>query len=167
MNKPNLRTRPAAVSDGATSRPGRRGRVTTASAAEAMPAWFSLRQSGSAEAETVEDFPSPRSTSEDQRLETHVTNINASARLQVIEDDSGESVAATNRPASSTRAEAMPRWLSVRQIAEDLDVSVHTVYKWSARGEPWFPHSVRLNNRDLRVRRDWYEAWLATMEQRR
>lgn len=30
-----------------------------------------------------------------------------------------------------------------------------------ARGEPWFPHSIRLKNRVIRVRRDWYEAWLA------
>ncbi len=58
-----------------------------------------------------------------------------------------------------------PRWLSIRQIAADLDVSTSTAYKWSARGAPWFPRSIRLRNGDIRVRRDWYEQWLAEMEQ--
>ena len=57
------------------------------------------------------------------------------------------------------------RWLSVGDIAVDLGVSKSTVYKWSARGRPWFPRSIRLRNGDLRVRRDWYEAWLTEMEQ--
>ena len=41
------------------------------------------------------------------------------------------------------------RWLSIRQIADDLGVSSSTAYKWSARGVP----------------RDWYEQWLAPLEQ--
>ena len=57
------------------------------------------------------------------------------------------------------------RWLSIRQIAADLDVSSSTAYKWSARGAPWFPRSIRLRNGDIRVRRDWYEAWLLELEQ--
>ncbi len=57
------------------------------------------------------------------------------------------------------------RWLSIRQIAEDLGVSTSTAYKWSARGTPWFPRSIRLRNGDIRVRRDWYEAWLSELEQ--
>lgn len=56
------------------------------------------------------------------------------------------------------------RWLSIRQIADDLGVSSSTAYKWSARGGPWFPRSIRLRNGDIRVRRDWYEAWLASLE---
>lgn len=52
------------------------------------------------------------------------------------------------------------RWLSVRDIADDLSVSISTLYKWSSRGEPDFPKAIRLRNGDLRVRRDWYEAWL-------
>ena len=59
----------------------------------------------------------------------------------------------------------LPRWLSIRQIADDLGVSPHTAYKWSARGEPWFPRTIRLRNGDIRVRRDWYEAWLSKLEQ--
>jgi len=57
------------------------------------------------------------------------------------------------------------RWLSIRQIADDLGVSTSTAYKWSARGAPWFPRSIRLHNGDIRVRRDWYETWLAELEQ--
>ena len=52
------------------------------------------------------------------------------------------------------------RWMTIRQIAADLAVSPGTVYKWSARGEPWFPRAIRLQNGDVRVRRDWYESWL-------
>ena len=57
------------------------------------------------------------------------------------------------------------RWLSIREIAADLGVSTSTAYKWSARGAPWFPRSIRLHNGDIRVRRDWYEAWLGQLEQ--
>ena len=57
------------------------------------------------------------------------------------------------------------RWLSIRQIAGDLGVSSSTAYKWSARGAPWFPRTIRLHNGDIRVRRDWYEQWLAALEQ--
>ena len=57
------------------------------------------------------------------------------------------------------------RWLSIREIATDLGVSSSTVYKWSARGAPWFPRSIRLRNGDVRVRRDWYESWLGELEQ--
>ncbi len=56
------------------------------------------------------------------------------------------------------------RWLSIRDIATDLAISVHTAYKWSARGEPWFLKAIRLRNGDLRVRRDWYEQWLRRLE---
>jgi len=57
------------------------------------------------------------------------------------------------------------RWLSIREIAADLAVSSSTAYKWSARGAPWFLRSIRLCNGDIRVRRDWYEAWLGELEQ--
>ncbi len=61
---------------------------------------------------------------------------------------------------SDDRMVRLARWLSVRDIAEDLGVSMSTLYKWSSRGEPDFPRAIRLGNGDLRVRRDWYEAWL-------
>ena len=56
------------------------------------------------------------------------------------------------------------RWLSIRQIASDLGVSSSTAYKWSARGAP-LSRTIRLHNGDIRVRRDWYEQWLAALEQ--
>lgn len=56
------------------------------------------------------------------------------------------------------------RWWSVREIADDLAISLNTVYKWSSKGEPWFPHSIRLANGAKRVRGDWYEEWLAGLE---
>jgi predicted DNA-binding transcriptional regulator AlpA len=68
---------------------------------------------------------------------------------------------ALNRHGSTTLA----RWLSIREIAADLGVSSSTAYKWSARGAPWFPRSIRLRNGDIRVRRDWYETWLGELEQ--
>jgi predicted DNA-binding transcriptional regulator AlpA len=60
--------------------------------------------------------------------------------------------------------EDLLRWVSIRQIAADLGISVSTAYKWSARGRPWFPRSIRLHNGEPRVRRDWYEDWLAGLE---
>ena len=68
---------------------------------------------------------------------------------------------ATNRNGITREA----RWLSIRQIAADLGVSSSTVYKWSARGVPWFPRTIRLHNGDIRVRRDWYDKWLDALEQ--
>jgi predicted DNA-binding transcriptional regulator AlpA len=59
---------------------------------------------------------------------------------------------------------ASGRWVTIREIAADLSVSPSTVYKWSARGGPWFPRAIRLRNGDIRVRRDWYETWLADHE---
>jgi len=56
------------------------------------------------------------------------------------------------------------RWWSIRDIADDLGVSVDTAYKWSSRGQPDFPRAIRLRNGEVRVRDDWYEAWLATLE---
>ena len=56
------------------------------------------------------------------------------------------------------------RWWSVRDIAADLGVSINTVYKWSARGTPDFPRTIRLRNGELRVRDDWYQAWLCDLE---
>jgi predicted DNA-binding transcriptional regulator AlpA len=68
---------------------------------------------------------------------------------------------------AATRHGIVPdaRWLSIRQIASDLGVSSSTAYKWSARGAPWFPRTIRLHNGDIRVRRDWYETWLGQLEQ--
>lgn len=65
---------------------------------------------------------------------------------------------------AAAAAPTTPRWLSVKDISEDLSISIHTAYKWSARGEPWFPRMIRLRNGEIRIRRDWYELWLERME---
>lgn len=65
---------------------------------------------------------------------------------------------------ATNTAAAAKRWLTVNDIADDLRVSTSTVYKWSSRGQPFFPRSIRLRNGDLRVRQDWYEQWLTDLE---
>jgi predicted DNA-binding transcriptional regulator AlpA len=62
------------------------------------------------------------------------------------------------------RSYSPSRWLTIREIAADLDISLSTAYKWSARGEPWFPRTIRLHNGDLRIRGDWYDTWLCNLE---
>lgn len=57
------------------------------------------------------------------------------------------------------------RWWSIQDIAADLGVSIATTYKWSSRGQPDFPRSVRLQNGAIRVRNDCYEEWLSRMEE--
>ncbi len=77
-----------------------------------------------------------------------------------------QQTSSTSRPRSHFRPDSGERrWLSVLEIASDLGVSGSTVYKWSARGRPWFPRSIRLRNGDIRIRRDWYETWLSELEQ--
>lgn len=57
------------------------------------------------------------------------------------------------------------RWWSIQDIAADLGVSINTAYKWSSRGQPDFPRTVRLRNGAVRVRDDWYEEWLSRLEE--
>jgi predicted DNA-binding transcriptional regulator AlpA len=70
-----------------------------------------------------------------------------------------------SRPSSEDMLSSPGRWLNIRQIAEDLGVSTSTAYKWSARGAPFFPRCIRLRNGDIRVRKDWYESWLDSLEE--
>lgn len=69
-------------------------------------------------------------------------------------------------PALVSKAGPRPgRWLTLRQIADDLGVTLSTVYRWEARGEPWFPRTARIG-RQVRVRIDWYEEWLEALPRR-
>ncbi len=77
--------------------------------------------------------------------------------------DRGAPVTLSTAAESNTEVDDR-RWWSVKDIADDLSVSLNTVYKWSSRGQPWFPRSIRLANGEKRVRRDWYEEWLAGLE---
>lgn len=74
-----------------------------------------------------------------------------------------DSPSAPARERSSTRRPG-GRWWSIQDIAADLGVSINTAYKWSSRGQPDFPRTVRLRNGAVRVRDDWYEEWLNRLE---
>ena len=52
------------------------------------------------------------------------------------------------------------RLLSMEELSEQLDTSMHTLYKWSRRGQPYFPRRVRLPNNEIRVRSRDLDAWL-------
>ena len=52
-------------------------------------------------------------------------------------------------------------WLSVGDICERLGVSPRTFEKWHYKGVG--PRMVKLPNRTLRCREDWYEDWLASL----
>lgn len=63
---------------------------------------------------------------------------------------------------TSMRSGGRVRWLTVTDIADELGVSVSTVYKWSRRGTPDFPKCSRLPNGSIRVSEadlsDWMEG---------
>ena len=54
------------------------------------------------------------------------------------------------------------RWLTVRQFADELGVSISTAYKWSAAGtnSGRFPRHTKLPNGSIRIRRDWLDDWM-------
>lgn len=52
------------------------------------------------------------------------------------------------------------RLLPMSQLAELLDTSVDTLYKWSRKGQPHFPRCTRLPNGQIRVRVRDLNAWL-------
>ena len=53
-------------------------------------------------------------------------------------------------------------FLSPSAIAGLLEVSIHTVYKWSARGWPHFPRHLRLPNGEIRVSGADFDEWVAS-----
>ena len=55
----------------------------------------------------------------------------------------------------------LPRdWLTLDDLAAELALSKHTLYKWSRKGPPFFPVCVRLPNQQIRVARRALEDWL-------
>lgn len=54
------------------------------------------------------------------------------------------------------------RWLTVRDFADELGVSISTAYKWSAAGAASgrFPRHTKLPNGSIRIRRDWLDDWM-------
>lgn len=49
-------------------------------------------------------------------------------------------------------------WLTLRQLADELNVSYETVRKWRARGT--LPRCTKLPNRQIRVHREDLDLWL-------
>ena len=54
-------------------------------------------------------------------------------------------------------------WLTVSDILADLDIPRRTWQRWRELGRT--PEAIRLPNKELRIRRSVYEAWLADLEE--
>ena len=56
-------------------------------------------------------------------------------------------------------------WLSLEEFCDELGVSPHTAYKWSAAGPASgrFPRFCRLPNGRIRIRREWFDAWIESL----
>jgi predicted DNA-binding transcriptional regulator AlpA len=52
-------------------------------------------------------------------------------------------------------------WLNLDDLAAVLQVSKHTLYKWSRRGLPDFPKHRRLPNRQIRLSECDFESWMS------
>lgn len=55
-------------------------------------------------------------------------------------------------------------WLSIEDFCHELGVATSTAYKWSSSGPDSgrFPRFTRLPNGSIRIRREWFEDWVAT-----
>ncbi len=54
-------------------------------------------------------------------------------------------------------------WLTVAEILDDLGIPRRTWQRWRELGLA--PEAIKLPNRELRIRRSVYEAWLASLEE--
>lgn len=54
-------------------------------------------------------------------------------------------------------------WLTVAEILEDLGIPRRTWQRWRELGLA--PEAIKLPNRELRIRRSVYDAWLASLEE--
>jgi excisionase family DNA binding protein len=61
--------------------------------------------------------------------------------------------------ALSTKAEDSTIWLTTRQLAKRVGVSVDTVHSWTSRGHG--PPCYRFTQRCIRYRLEDVEAWIA------
>ncbi len=55
------------------------------------------------------------------------------------------------------------QWLTVAEILDDLGIPRRTWQRWRELGLA--PEAIKLPNRELRIRRTVYEAWLADLEE--
>jgi predicted DNA-binding transcriptional regulator AlpA len=56
------------------------------------------------------------------------------------------------------------RHLSIADLCEELGIARSTFYDWRAKHKA--PPCIRLPNGDLRIRREDYENWLDSLEER-
>jgi predicted DNA-binding transcriptional regulator AlpA len=54
-------------------------------------------------------------------------------------------------------------WLTVPEILKDLGIPRRTWQRWRELGLA--PEAIKLPNRELRIRRSVYDAWLASLEE--
>jgi hypothetical protein len=54
-------------------------------------------------------------------------------------------------------------WLTVSEILTDLGIPCRTWQRWRELGRT--PEAIKLPNKELRIRRSVYEAWLAGLEE--
>ena len=54
-------------------------------------------------------------------------------------------------------------WLTVADILADLGIPRRTWQRWRELGRA--PEAIKLPNKELRIRRSVYEAWLADLEE--
>jgi len=54
-------------------------------------------------------------------------------------------------------------WLTVSEILKDLGIPRRTWQRWRELGLA--PEAIKLPNRELRIRRSVYDAWLASLEE--
>ena len=61
-----------------------------------------------------------------------------------------------------TKTETTARWLTIKQFSIEMAVSMSTAYKWAACGHASgkFPRFCKLPNGSIRIRRDWFDAWV-------
>lgn len=64
---------------------------------------------------------------------------------------------------TATRRRAA-RHLSIADLCEELGIARSTFYEWRAKRKA--PPCIRLPNGDLRIRREDYENWLDSLEER-
>ena len=61
-----------------------------------------------------------------------------------------------------TTSEAAAMWLTIKEFSTEIGVSMSTAYKWAACGQASgkFPRFCKLPNGSIRIRRDWFDAWV-------
>jgi hypothetical protein len=68
-----------------------------------------------------------------------------------------------NRRRSDEPVKHKDEWLTVADILDDLGIHRRTWQRWRELGLT--PEAIRLPNRELRIRRSVYNAWLADLEE--